>query len=166
MLLAQGLQEKIKAADLAGGKEVEKLSPEEEELAEEANQMMAQSGEESPQVGQPRFMYLATLSKEERQKAMSEAFANAKTQAADLAKAAGVELGPLVGISGSCSGQNNFTNGMYNRYGGSEESEYLRMMIAQQTGEDPDAKQEEAMSSEPGMLKFNCYATVLFQLGK
>ena len=55
---------------------------------------------------------------------------------------------------------------MYNRYGSSEEQEYIRMMIAQQTGEDPDAKQEEAMSAEPGTLKFNCYATVMFQLGK
>jgi len=157
MLLAQGIQDKVKAADLAGGKEkeVEKLSPEEEELAEEAGMTLGQSGEDPQQLGQPRFAYVATLSKEDRQKAMSDAFANAKTQAADLAKAAGVEIGPLVGISGGCSGQSNFTNNIYARYDSSEEAQFMQQMIAQQTGEDPDAKQDEAMSAEPGKLKFN-----------
>jgi hypothetical protein len=165
LLLSQGIEEKIKAADLAGGKEAEKLAPEEQELEEEAAAQMANRyGQQEQQPGQPQFVFVATLPKEDREKAMTEAFANAKKQAAELAKAAGVELGPLIGLSGHCGGQSNF--GGFEGYDPSGQSQFLRQMVAQQTGEDPDAKQDEAMGTDPGKLKFVCYATVLFQVGK
>ena len=44
--MARNIEEKIKAADLSGAKEAEKPSPEEEELQEEAAQMLNNSGEE------------------------------------------------------------------------------------------------------------------------
>ena len=47
LLLSQRIQEKIKAADLSGSKEAEKVSPEEEEFEEEASQMTNQVGESS-----------------------------------------------------------------------------------------------------------------------
>jgi hypothetical protein len=47
LLLSQRIQEKIKAADLSGSKEAEKVSPEEEEFEEEASQMTSQFGEPS-----------------------------------------------------------------------------------------------------------------------
>ena len=97
LLLAQGIEEKIKAADLSGSQEVQKLSPEEEELAEEAKQAMGRYGEQPQPLGQPTFLFVAVLSKQDRQKAMAEAFTKAAAEAADLAKAAGVGLGPLIG---------------------------------------------------------------------
>jgi hypothetical protein len=171
LLLTQKLQNKIKAADLAGTKEAEKLSPEEEEFEEEASQMMNQSGEEGPQVGQPQFVFVAALPKAERQKAMADAFAKAKVQAGELAKAAGIELGPLVGLSGACSGQNSFGEPQYyNRYNGNNGSDFIRQMITEQegdsSGEKQDEKPQEAMGTDPSALKFTCGVAATFQLGK
>ncbi len=152
LLLAQRLQDKIKAADLSGSKEAEKLSPEEQEFEEEANQMSSQFGEEQQQPGQPQFMFVAVLPKAQRQKAMAEAFAKAKAQAAELAQAAGVEIGPLVGLSGGCSGQSNLgENPYYSRYS-SGYSYLLRQMIAGQTGEssgDKEEKPDESIGADP-----------------
>ena len=170
LLLSQRIQEKIKAADLSGSKEAEKVSPEEEEFEEEASQMTNQFGEEAQQTGQPQFLFVALLQKPERQKAMAEAFVKAKAQAAELAKAAGVELGPLVGLSGACSGQNSFGENPYVRYGGSGGSDVIRQLIAEQAGEPsadkPDEKPDEAMGTDPSALKFNCSVAAMFQLGK
>jgi uncharacterized protein YggE len=164
LLAAHAIQERIKAADLAGSKEAEKLSPEEEELAEEAAKMAAQSyGEEAPTPGQAYFMYVAVLSKENREKAQAEAFAKAKTQAAALAKAAGIELGPLVGLSGNCSGQSSFAQA-FGRYSSGNDS--IHQLIAQQTGEDPEEKEGEAVSTDPGTLTFTCYVGATFAIGK
>jgi hypothetical protein len=164
LVLAQTLQDKIKAADLAGSKEAEKLSPEEEELAEEAAQMMDSSGEQRTPVGQPYFMFIAKLSKEDREKLLSEAFAKAKVQAADLAKAADVELGPLTGLSGQCAGQRSFGGDEeYNPYNNSSS---IRRMLAQQTGEGADETRYEAMSNDPASVSFYGTVQANFRLGK
>jgi hypothetical protein len=171
LILSQGIQEKIKAADLSGSKEVEKLTPEEEEFEEEASQMSNQMGDESqPQPGQPQFLFAAVLPKAERQKGMAEAFAKAKTEAAELAKAAGVELGPLVGLSGGCSGQAAFGESPFARYGGYNNPNVLPQMIAEQSGESsaeqPEGKPDEALGTDPSALKFTCAVSAMFQLGK
>ncbi len=164
LIMAQGIQDKINAADLAGTKEAEKLSAEEQEFEEEASQMMNRFGQEAAQPGQPHFVFVAVLPKEEREKAMTEAVANAKQRAAELAKAAGVELGPLIGLAGHCGGQTDFSS--FGSYDPSGRSEFLRQIVMQQRGDDSEGDQNEAISPDPGTLKFNCYATVLFQLGK
>ncbi|MGD0517896.1 MAG: SIMPL domain-containing protein [Thermoguttaceae bacterium] len=163
LVLAQTLQDKVKAADLAGSKEAEKLSPEEEELAEEATQMMGSSGEQQTPAGQPYFMFIAKLSKEDREKLLSEAFAKAKSQAADLAKAADVELGPLTGLSGQCAGQRNFGDEEYNPYNNSSS---IRRMLAQQTAEGTDETRYEAMSNDPASVSFHGMVQAYFRLGK
>ncbi|MGA2798929.1 MAG: SIMPL domain-containing protein [Thermoguttaceae bacterium] len=163
LLLAQSLQEKIKAADLAGIKDAEKLSPEEEELADEASQMIDQSGEQRTPAGQPYFMFIARLSQADREKLLGEAFAKAKTQAADLAKAADVELGPLTGISGQCGGQRNLGEEEYNPYNNSSS---IRRMLAQQTAEDADETRCEAMSNDPAAVSFSGSVQANFRLGK
>ena len=92
LLMAQDIEEKVKAADLAGSKETEKLSPEEEELEEEAGQAANQSGnDEGQQPRQPQFLFIAVLSEQDRRKAMADAAVKARQQAAELAAAAGVE---------------------------------------------------------------------------
>ena len=169
LLLSQRLQDKIKAADLSGAKETEKASAEEEEFEEEASQMTSQFGEEQ-QPNQPQFLFAAMLPKAERQKAMAEAFVKAKAQAAELAHAAGVELGPLVGLSGGCSGQNSFNENPYlSRYNSGFQS-IVAQMIAEQTGDSSGDKSEEkpdeTIGADPSALKFNCSVGAMFQMGK
>jgi hypothetical protein len=163
LVLAQTLQEKIKAADLAGIKDAEKLSPEEEELAEEASQMIDQSDEQRTPAGQPNFMFIARLTQADREKLLGEAFAKAKTQAADLAKAADVDLGPLTGISGQCGGQRNLGDEEYSPYNNTSN---IRRMLAQQTGEGADETRYEAMSNDPAAVSFSGTVQANFHLGK
>lgn len=96
------LQAKIKAADLGGTKETEKLSPQDEELAEEMqemNRMMAEGGE--VRRGEASFVYVYKVTPTEHDKALKEAFAKASAQASRLAAAAGVELGALHSLQGN-----------------------------------------------------------------
>jgi len=165
LLLAHGIEEKIKAADLSGGKEAEKLSPEEEELAEEARQTISRYGEQQQPLGQPFFLFVAEIDKPDRQKAMAEAFAKAKTQATDLAKAAGVELGQLIGLGGGCSGDNSFGEQRYNSYSNRGILSEVQEM-ATEGNEDSDQKRYEALSTTPGPLAFKCYLTATFALAK
>ena len=163
LLMAQDLQEKIKAADLAGSKEAEKLSPEEQEIAEEAANM---AGSEDPtsQIGQPHFIYVAIVSKDDREKLLGEAFSNAKVQATDLAKAANVELGSLTGLSGQCGGQSNFGGEEYEQY---STPSNIRRLLMQQTGENNVSENKnEAISTNPAAAIFTAYVRANFQLGK
>ncbi len=48
-----------------------------------------------------QFLYVAKVSPKRRQAAMADAFANAKSQAAELATAAGMQCGPLLDLGGS-----------------------------------------------------------------
>jgi uncharacterized protein YggE len=165
LVTVQGIEDKVKAADLSGGKEAEKVSAEDEELDEEAAQMANRYGQAAPDPSQPQFLFVAVVAKEEREKAMAEAFANAKSQAVELAKAAGVQLGPLVGLSGNCSGQGSLGD-EYSGYDPTGRTAILRQIIAQHAGDDPDQKQNEAIGPDPNMLKFTFYATAMFQVGK
>ncbi len=170
LLITQDLQERIRAADLAGGKAVEKLSPEEEEIAEEASQgMTAQNDGEPPPVqpGEPQFVFVAVLPKAEREKALAVAFARAKANAAELAKAAGVKLGPLVALAGGCSGDTSFTDEQPDN-GQPNGRDFIRRFAAQQDGADSAERPNETVSAEstdPAGLKFTCHASVEFQLG-
>lgn len=95
LLRATQLQDQIKAAELGGLKGGdEKLSPQEQELAEEMGMMMeAQEGEAKR--GDPAFLFVAKVPEAERDKLLAEAFQKARRSAAQLARAAGGELGEL-----------------------------------------------------------------------
>jgi uncharacterized protein YggE len=163
LVLVQGIEEKIKGADISGSQEMEKLSPEEEELADEAKQMMGRFGQQEQPLGQPTFLYVAVLSKPDRQKAMAGAFAKASAEAAELAKAAGVGLGPLVGLSGGCNPQRETGEEGYNPYLSGRN--FVARMMAQ-AGGDSDEKQSEAVSANPATLTFSCYVAATFTLAK
>ena len=98
MLTAHALQEKVKAADLAGLKDM-KLTPQEEELAEEMAALAGQFGPggtmNDPKRGEPTFVFVAKVPEAERAKAMADAYQKARAEAARLAQAAGMELGTL-----------------------------------------------------------------------
>jgi uncharacterized protein YggE len=164
LLLAQNIQDKIKAADLAGSKESETPSAEEEEFAEEANQMASQFGEQQ-QSGEAHFLFVATLPEKDRAEALAQAFKKAVQHADETAKAAGLPRGRMVGVSSTCSGQSDFGQHGYIGYDPTGSGNLLQRMIAQQASDNPEGKQEEAISTEPGMLRFTCNATVVFQVG-
>jgi uncharacterized protein YggE len=164
LLFVQNIQEKIKAADLAGAKEAEKLTPEEEEFEEEASQMQVQYSDDGQEPGQPLFLFVAMLPKEQREKALADAFALAKTRAAELAKAAGTDLGPLVTLTGGFTGQANFDNA-YARFASSGGGEFYQQM-SESMSESSENKEEEAVGAAPNELKFNYNITATFQLAK
>ena len=168
MLAAQAIEEKINAADLSGSKEAQKLSPEEEELAEEASRMASERYDQSaPQPDQVQFVFVARLSDEDRRKGMADAFVRAKTNAAELAAAAGVKLGPLVALSGHSGGQSGVGENEYGGYDGSQGPfANFRRFLAEQGGDDADAKPDEAMSAEPATIRFTCLVSASFGLGK
>ena len=161
LLAADAVREKIKAADLAGGKDAPKLSPEEQELAEE---MAAQSpnmggDEEQAKPGEPHFLFVARLSPQDRQTAQAEAFTKAKAQAGELAKAAGAGLGPMTGLSGEAGGGMNGYNPSwrYNPYGRNDE---LLQQIAQLAGS--DEQPDETMAPKPDGIGFDFVVSAAF----
>jgi len=168
LLEAQALREKIKAADLAGTKQAEELSPEEQELAEEMAEMMMQHGEEPVPVGEPLFMYVARITEADRDRAMADAFAKAKAHAERLAGAAGVKLGPLVALSGAGGGSSTMTDpDMYGMFGGHDyrRQQYFRQLV-QSGGAADDESNNEAVGIEPGGLKFTFMVNAMFALGE
>jgi len=101
LLAAHDIQEKIKAADVGGLKESEKLTPEEEELQEEMQDQFNFGMDQDAKPGEPVFVYISRVSPQDREKAVSEAFRKAKDEAAALARAAGEQLGELRSLSSS-----------------------------------------------------------------
>ena len=70
LLSVNALQEKIKAADLAGMKDAEKLSPEQEEMLEEMGdqEMYNYNSNNQPKPGEPVFLFVGKISDAERDK--------------------------------------------------------------------------------------------------
>ena len=162
LLAVNALQEKIKTADLAGTKDAEKLSPEQEEMLEEmeANQFDYGSNDE-PKPGEPIFIFVSRISDAEREKALAEAFQKAKAQAARLAKAAGAELGNLKSLSGGSSSANNYNSyGRYNQYA----YQALQMARAEAGTDDDESNDAEALGAEPGPVKINISVMAAFDL--
>jgi len=164
LLAAHALMEKVQAADLAGMKDAEKLSPEEEELFEEMNSMSRRSSDEPIPPGQPYFLYVARISEKDRQQALAEAFAKAKAQAAQLAQAAAVPLGPLVALSGQGGGGSNTST--EDEYSGGPYRQYMRRLRMQQAVDNPDEQASEAVGMDPDSLTFMFMVNASFALGK
>lgn len=162
LLTVHPLQEKIRAADLAGTKDLEKLSPEQQEMLDEAEQNFAFGSSDEPKPGEPVFAFVARISDADRDKAMAEAFGKAKDQASRLAKAAGAQLGGVKSLS--ATGQ---TSNIYDQYGGYTPYMYraVQMMRQQQAGsDDENVDAKEALGTEAGPVKFNVTVTASFEL--
>lgn len=171
LVAAHKLQEKIKAADLAGAKEATQLSPEEEELAEEMAQSSGHFGEEEEvEPGTPQFLFVAKISEAERREVLAKAFQRAKDQAAQLAEAAGAELGPLVMLSGDPGAGGPDSSGWaYNPYDDYGRRNYMRRLMAMQAAQQEDeegAQVLEAVGPEPGMLSYGVQVNAVFGLKK
>ena len=103
------LKQTLEAANLSGASDESELSPEDQELFEEA-QMFDDYGEGQNQQGMPQFLFLAEVSQEVYDGLMKKAFDDAKNEASQLARAAGGQLGKLQSL-------NNQTSDQVNRYG-------------------------------------------------
>jgi uncharacterized protein YggE len=138
-LLIEGvaLQEKIRSADPAGAQGTGAAADVDQELREEM-EMMGQGGN----VPSPlTFIFVAKISPEERTKALGEAFASAKTSAAELAKAAGAEIGPVRQLQSRASFEAQFSGDLDEMRYGPAYRQYMRNM--------PEAEPDEAIGPQP-----------------
>ncbi len=106
------LQEAIRGAKLSGDDASAELSPEEQEMLEEA-QMFNNSGNEQNST-EPVFIFLGQVTKEERAALMKEAFAKAVAEAGEMAESTGSKLGPLGSVRTAGNNLEGFTPD-YNR---------------------------------------------------
>ena len=104
------LQENINAADLAGKKDLEKLSGEDEEISQELAGMEANMGNDPSQAqpGTASFTLVSKVSAQEHTQALADAFSKARARAQEMAAAAGAaawsvrQLGAQVQASRRC----------------------------------------------------------------
>jgi uncharacterized protein YggE len=168
LIAAQSLKDKIKATNIFAPKDTEKLSPEEQEIMDELNEMMSNRGEmEAPQ-GQPSYVYVARITPDERDKALAEAFAKAKSQAEILAKAAGITLGSLTGLSAAGGSNTSFAAEEMESYSGrySSYNNSLRRIQSIQAIEKQDERKYESFAGDPDTLIFTFQVTAIFGMGK
>lgn len=163
LLAVNEIQTKVEAADLAGIKEKKSLTPEEEELAEEMAQMHDRYGQEAQQPGKPQFLFIAKITDAERDKALADAFAKAKAQAARTAKAAGAELGGLLRVSDQAAGLGGFDESDYGGFGSSYDS-YTMARVQRAAMMAGRMDEDEAMSVQPGAIPVRISVTAAFQL--
>ena len=162
LLVSHELQEKIKAADLAGRKQAEKLSPEEQELLEEAESSFGYGSSDEPKPGEPSFLFVSGISDDDREKSLAAAFQKAKLRAARLAKATGSQLGELKSLSAQYTPGADLDD--YSMFGGYNSPAYQalqRAMTAAQLGTEDEL---EAIGVLPGTLTYTITVTASFDL--
>jgi uncharacterized protein YggE len=167
---AEAIRKRIAAADLTSTKGADKLSAEEQELLEESRgggtttvtpqPMFAPAPsvayvEPSGAGNSQPFQYVAPISAQQRKAALAEAFVKAKTQAAEVAEAAGGKLGPIVSVSGEASGTR--PPFVYGPYG--PEAGYAFGMPPGMNESDG-----EAVSTDPARLEFRVRVSAQFRL--
>jgi len=160
------LQQAIRDADVSGSKEATQLTPEEQEVLEESQETFRSYnsyGEES-KPGEPVFYFVASISEEDYQKALTDGFQKAKTDATRLATATGSKLGKLESLSVTSAGTPAYSNfgssqdyrvyQMLQRFGGGEE------------GESPEKSSDrrEAVGVQPGVVTYNLTVSAGFGL--
>jgi len=157
LFFSHELQTKIEAADLAGLNEKKQLTPEEEELAAEAQEFggFGATGEETP--GQPQFFFVGRITDQRRDQATQAAFGKAKAQAQRLATAAGAELGGLASLSSHQSQDTD--DSPYANYAAA-----IQMMRQAQFAGGQSNDQEEAVSATPGEVSVQVLVQTTFSL--
>ncbi len=156
------LQETIKAADLSGKKELDKLGGEDEELTQELEGMNPGYGNDPSQTqpGTPAFTLVSKIAPPERAQALADAFKKAKAQAQEISEAAVAALGPLRQLSSLVQPGGDSDNN------GNEWQAYYQLMQANR-GAAPvsdSASESEAQGSQPGEVTYRVTVTAAFAL--
>jgi uncharacterized protein YggE len=161
LIAANTLQEKIKAADLAGTKDA-KLSPEEEEAFAEMEEsgMGRYGGDEGPKPGEPSFHFYTSITEAEKEKSLADAFKKAKEKAARVAKAAGSELGKLASLTETEAGADS--DDYRSAYGGDPYA-YQMMQQLRSSGGD-DSGPAEGVGIQPGKVTYRVSVHASFEL--
>ena len=154
------LQQTIREAKL-NGDVVAELSPEQQELLEEAS-MYGRSGEEDP--NEPVFLYPGTISRDERAALMKEAFAKATAAAAELAAAAGVRLGSLGSVREGAGAETDWDSD--DAMSGKEFSRARYQAVQRTRAQLAQAEQTTATGTSPIVLTFSVSVTARFEIGK
>ena len=152
------LQQQIAAADFSPKKN--EMTPEEEELEEEMESMNYHSYE-TESSSEPQFLFVASVTEEESQKAHSEAFAQAQKQGEFLAQTAGFKRGTLMQLSANLVKR----QGGSSPYRGYEDYYIMQMMQSQQVDMGTSA-QLECISMTPDAAEFIFVVQTVFMLEK
>lgn len=157
LVLASGLEEKIKAADLGGIKDGKQVSPQDEELAQEIMEQFP-NDENEPRRGEPLFLFVSKVSTADQDQALATAFQKAKREAARLARAAGSELGSLVHVD-----NNSGTAGVDEALAiANTPYAYQVMQRVRATQTTSDASTGEALGVAPGKVTFRVAVSASF----
>jgi hypothetical protein len=170
VLAGEAIRKKALAADLAGDKAPGKASADAEESPDETHfgappqvQMAVTRNPYAcvawnpyatpPAVASPSstFLYVATISSQQRKAALAEAFGKAKLQAAELAEAAGGKLGAATTVSGWVANS-----------GCSPWPPFGVAMPATFVGMSPDGS--EALAADPVAMRFCARVNATFRL--
>src|SRR5207253_1509744 len=94
-------------------------------------------GVEEPKRGEPVFIFVAKIGDEEVARARAEAFKKAQQAAADLAKAAGAQVGSLRRLESQNNGSPDEAPGGYSPYHARQQ--HLLMLAGANAGPRPEA---------------------------
>ena len=157
LLAVEKLQATIRTADLGGANESEEPTPEEAELAEEMEGMApGYGGDEGRKPGEPTFVFVVKIPAADREKAQAEAFLAAKQEATELAKAANLELGTLIGLEGGTGIDADYDNDDYRAF---YNSPFLSALRQQMSGRN---RSGEVMGASLGLLKYRVTVNATF----
>jgi len=164
LLFSHSLQQRIEDADLAGTKEAQTLSPEEEELLAESEESLSYMSDDESKPGEPTFLLVSRISDEERDKARAEAFQKAKVQASRLAKAAGLDIGDLKSLTGE--EQPGGDEDSYDLFGGYNRAAYRIFQSVVAAAQAGTSENVEAVAPVPGKVRYRITVTAAFELRK
>jgi uncharacterized protein YggE len=150
---AYELEKQIKTAvtPAAATGEAKKLTPEEQEMAEE----MAAAGQGVPKPGEPTVTYVLAVSDEDAAKLTADALGKAKAQATLLASAAGLKLGAIRKLSSDVNGGASADDMMSGMSG----------VFRAAMGVAADASRE-ATGTAPGAVTYSVTVSVSYELTK
>lgn len=157
LLVAEDLQRRVKDADLAGIKEL----GEDAALLEIPGCGVCGGG---AGVGAPSFQFVGRIDAKERAKALAIAFGKARSEAAQLAQAAGCELGGLRSISGTNSGAFNLNGLVTLPSARGDTPPMISADSARGTSGPSSEAQEEAIGINPGKVQYRIGVTATFVL--
>ncbi len=158
LIAAFEIQQKT-TAELAKLRASEETSAEDEELAEEMQQNMG-FDDGQPKPGEPSFVFVARVSKEELAKSLASAYQKAKEQATQLSQVAGVKLGALENLV-THESMADFDQ----QFGGGFRSNpllYRAMMQQQQQIARPDDAQTEAIGADASQVALSVSVVASF----
>jgi len=164
LLTAHALEEKMKAADLGGLKELKQASAQDEELAQEQAAEAMDMEDDTPKRGEPVFLYVSKVSDDEKAKALAQAFRKAKRDAAVLAQAAGAELAALHHLENDVSQNSGIDDdGPFETYA----YRMNRFLMGRVHTDASTAEQAaEAIGLKPGKVVYRTIVSASFELKK